>query len=267
MWHSLLRSLAFASLLVAGALWVIGQEPPKQRPAKDQPAQNQSAGPDAAAGQVPPPPPNTWTRLSRQHDIWLDAKNQRVIIDGEVCLREGQLELFACPTGTKEHESVVALNCVAEQVHAALLAIGAEQGTPVSFDPKYQAATGDVIDIFVTWSDEKGKAHTGRAQDWVKYAKTGKAMEFDWVFAGSSFWTDEETGKKHYQANAGDLVCVSNFPTALLDLPVESTQANAGLLFVAFTENIPPRGTKVRLVLTPRVKREVKKPAEEEAAR
>ena len=62
MWHSLLRSLAFASLLVAGALWVIGQEPPKEREAKDQPAQNQSAGPDAAAGQVPPPPPNTWTR-------------------------------------------------------------------------------------------------------------------------------------------------------------------------------------------------------------
>jgi hypothetical protein len=221
----------------------------------------------ADVADVPAPPPNTWQRLSRQHDIWLDARKKQVIIDGEVCLREGQLELFACLTGTKEHESVVSLNCVAEQVHAALLAVGAEQGTPVSFDPKYTAATGDVIDVFVTWTDDKGKSHTGRAQDWVKYAKTGKAMEFDWVFAGSSFWTDEETGKKHYQANAGDLICVSNFPTALLDLPVESSQANASLLFVAFTENIPPRGTKVRVVLTPRIKREVKKPAEEEAAR
>jgi hypothetical protein len=239
----------------------------KDKSAKGKPAQNQPAAPAADAGQVPPPPPNTWTRLSRQHDIWLDAKNQRVIIDGEVCLREGQLELFACLTGTKEHESVVSLNCVAEQVHAALLATGAEQGKPVSFDPKYQAATGDVIDVSVTWNDEKGKTHTVRAQEWIKYAKTGKAMDFDWVFAGSSFWTDEETGKKHYQANAGDLICVSNFPTALLDLPVESTQANAGLLFVAFTENIPPRGTKVRVVLTPRVKREVKKLTEEEAAR
>jgi hypothetical protein len=216
-----------------------------------------------AVSQVPPPPPNTWQRLSRQHDVWLDAKNKLVIVDGEVCLREGQLELFACPTGTKEHEAVVSLNCIPEQVHAGLLAVGARQGKPVSFDPEYRAATGDVIDVYVTWTDTTGKQQTVRAQEWVQHSKTGKAMTFDWVFAGSGFWTDEETGKKHYQANAGDLICVSNFPTATLDLPVESTQANTGLLFVAFTEKIPPRGTKVRVVLTPRVKREVKEPAEE----
>ena len=259
--HSIL-SLWTLTFFVAAPLMPAAAQETKSKPAAAKPASI-----PADVEQVPPPPPNTWTRLSRNHDIWLDAKKKQVIIDGEVCLREGQLELFACLSGTKEHESVVSLNCVAEQVHAGLLAIGAEQGTPVSFDPKYQPATGDVIDVYVTWTDEKGKAHTARAQDWVKYAKTGKAMEFDWVFAGSSFWTDEESGKKHYQANAGDLICVSNFPSALLDLPVESSQANASLLFVAFTEHIPPRGTKVRVVLTPRIKREVKKPAEEEAAR
>lgn len=212
----------------------------------------------AALSQMPVPPLNTWQRLSRQHDVWLDAKNKAVIIDGEVCLREGQLELFACPTGTKEHESVVSLNCVPEQVHAGLLAVGATPGRPVSFDPEYRPASGDIVDVYVIWTDEKGKRQTCRAQEWVKYAKTGKAMTFDWVFAGSDLWTDEETGKKHYQANGGDFICVSNFPTATLDLPVESTQANAGLLFVAFTENIPPRGTKVRVVLIPRVKGEKK---------
>ncbi|HZL91911.1 MAG TPA: YdjY domain-containing protein [Pirellulaceae bacterium] len=241
-------------LLAGGLAFVFGQESAREKP---------PAVP-AAVSQVPPPPPATWQRLSRQHDVWLDAKNKLVIVDGEICLREGQLELFACPTGTKEHEAVVSLNCIPEQVHAGLLALGARQGKPVSFDPAYRAATGDVIDIYVTWTDEAGKQQTARAQQWVKYAKTGKEMPFDWVFAGSGFWTDEETGKKHYQANAGDLICVSNFPTATLDLPVESTQANAGLLFVAFTEKIPPRGTKVRVVLTPRVKREVKETATEE---
>jgi hypothetical protein len=83
-------------------------------------------------------------------------------------------------------------------------------------------------------------------------------MPFDWVFAGSSFWTDEDTGKVHYSANSGDLICVSNFNTATLDLPVESSQANASLLFTAFTERIPPHGTKVRLVLIPRQKEEPK---------
>ena len=77
-------------------------------------------------------------------------------------------------------------------------------------------------------------------------------MEFDWVFAGSGFWKDEDTGESHYQADGGDFICVSNFPTAMLDLPVPSSQSNDALNFTAFTANIPPKGTKVRMVLRPR---------------
>ncbi|MDX1948105.1 MAG: YdjY domain-containing protein [Pirellulaceae bacterium] len=197
-------------------------------------------------------------KLSKTGDVWLDTKRKAVIIDGDVCLREGQLEMFACPKGTKEHESVVALKCLPEEVHAGLLAAGAKPGKPVKFDPEYRPASGDIVDIFILWRDEKGEKHTDRAQDWIKHVKSGKPMEFDWVFAGSGFWKDEETGKEHYQANVGDFICVSNFPTATLDLPVESSQANADLMFTAFTEKIPPKGTKVRLVLVPRKKAEAK---------
>jgi hypothetical protein len=38
-----------------------------------------------------------------------------------------------------------------------------------------------------------------------------------------------------------------------LDLPVKSSQANSQLLFSAYTERIPPLGTKVRLVLKPQL--------------
>ena len=41
---------------------------------------------------------------------------------------------------------------------------------------------------------------------------------------------------------------------AMLDVPVESSQANSALLFEAFTDQIPPKGTLVTVVLTPRVK-------------
>ena len=74
-------------------------------------------------------------------------------------------------------------------------------------------------------------------------------MTYPWVFAGSRFWTDEETGKQYYQAEGGDFICVSNFGTAALDIPVESSQSNDALEFEAFTERIPPLGTPVRLVL------------------
>jgi hypothetical protein len=38
----------------------------------------------------------------------------------------------------------------------------------------------------------------------------------------------------------------------MLDLPIESSQANEELMFSAFTDRIPPLGTRVRLVLTPK---------------
>jgi hypothetical protein len=80
-------------------------------------------------------------------------------------------------------------------------------------------------------------------------------MEHPWVFAGSRFWTDEETGRQYYQAEGGDFICVSNFGTAALDIPVESSQSNDALEFEAFTEHIPPLGTPVRLVLKPVLKK------------
>lgn len=243
---------------------VVAQDAPAaEAPAIEAPA---AEAPETETPSAEEKLPDHLVRLSKTRDVWLDKKRRAVIIDGEVCLREGQLEMFACPKGTKEHESVVSLNCLPQEVHAGLLALGAKSGTPVKFDPEYAPATGDIVDIYILWKDAEGKRHQVRAQEWIKHAKTQKAMAFDWVFAGSGFWKDEETGKMHYQADGGDFICVSNFPTATLDLPVESSQANSELLFIAMTEVIPPKGTKVRLVLIPRVKAAAEKPAGETPA-
>ena len=78
-------------------------------------------------------------------------------------------------------------------MHAGLLAAGAKPGTPVSFNPEYKAATGQIVDVYVLWKDAAGEKHQARAQDWVQDIKTQKPMTHDWVFAGSGFWKDEET--------------------------------------------------------------------------
>ena len=84
--------------------------------------------------------------------------------------------------------------------------------------------------------------------------RTEREMSQPWVFAGSRFWKDEETGEQYYQAEGGDFICVSNFGTAMLDIPIESSQSNLELAFAAFTERIPPLGTPVRLILKPKLK-------------
>ena len=200
--------------------------------------------------------PTDLTRLHPKYPVWIDRKNKRVVVEGAVCSRECPLELFACLRTSKDYESVVAVPGKASLVHAGLLAAGAEAGAPVQFRPTYTPARGSEIEVTVVWKDEKGKRQTARAQDWVRDVKTKKAMTYPWVFGGSRILKDPETGEKAYYADlTGELICVSNFASAMLDLPIESTSSDAELLFETFTERIPPRGTPVTLILTPKPKK------------
>jgi hypothetical protein len=199
------------------------------------------------------PEPVGAKRLSPRYPIWIDTKEKVVLVDGQICLREGMLEMFACTRNTKEHEAIVSADTKAFLVHTGLLALGAEVGHPVQFQPEFKPPEGTEIDVLVRWKDEHGKDHSARAQDWIKDNKTKKEMAYPFVFAGSGFWTDPDNGKKFYQAEGGDFVCVSNFGTAMLDIPVKSSQSNDELEFEAFTEKIPPLGTPVRLVFKPKL--------------
>lgn len=196
-----------------------------------------------------------WKPLAPKDSIeklWINTKLKQVAIDGEVCLTRGYLEMFACVKNTKEHESVVSLKAKAFKIDATLRALGAKPGSPARWDRggRYSKATGPVIKVIVEWMSD-GKPKRIQAQHWVRDLKTKKAMSHDWVFGGSSTWKDPETGKNYYRADGGEVICVSNFPVAMMDLPIESSQANEELAFEALTENIPPRRTPVRVYLAP----------------
>ncbi len=192
--------------------------------------------------------PKGATALSKEGRIWVDKQRKLVIVDGFVTLREGQLEMFACPVGSKEHESIVAVFSSSRAVHAGLLAIGAKQGEPTQFEP-YKPATGSTIKVHVLWQDEKNQKHSQRAQHWIRDIANNKEMPFDWVFAGSILYKDPDTGEESYLGDSGDMICVANFPTATLDIAVKSIAENSALTYVAFSEHIPPLFTVVRLVL------------------
>ena len=232
--------------------------------------------------------------------------------------------MLVCLKQTKEHESLLSVNTQAQIVHAGLLALGAKSGSPVRWQPEFQSATGQPIEIFFRWTDERGKFHRDPAQSWVRHATRRyfvekleqlpetfklpadaelkwdnkhkellwyghmseaqreanlkfskeesfqkairslfkqsqiRPMEASWVFAGSYFVTDEKTGEKFYQAESGDLICVANFASATLDLSANSSATNEDLMFEAFTERIPPLGTKVTIELVPVFKPPVK---------
>ena len=257
------------------------------------------------------------TPLNKSGTVQIDLKGKRLLVKSTVVMREGLLEMLVCLKQTKEHESLLSVDAKAQVIHAGLIAIGAEVGSPAQFVPEYKSATGQLIDIFFTWTDADGKLHRDPAQSWVRHAtrryfvekldpvpkgfsvpvnddlkwddkrnellwfgpmsdtqrdeilKLSKDAPFQkaiksihaqtqirqldakWVFAGSGFTTDANTGEKFYLAEAGDLICVANFTTATLDLAIESSATNDTLMFEAFTERMPPVGTAVTMELVP----------------
>ena len=98
-----------------------------------------------------------WKRLGK-NQIWINEKTKQVMVRGSICLREGQLEMFACPLQTKEHESIVAVEAKSSEVHATLVALGFEPGSPVQWQPRIQISNaGPSIKIEARWNAKNGE--------------------------------------------------------------------------------------------------------------
>jgi hypothetical protein len=188
---------------------------------------------------------------------------RRVLVEAAVCLREGPLELLMCRRNTKEHEAILHTEAFANDIHAALLATGAKVGSPVKYSnekPFFTPASGTSIKISLQYEKKSGVTVSVDAKEWVRNANNRKALDKDWVFAGSRLFQDPEEPKTppYYLANNGDVICVSNFVDAMLDLPINSPKENNELAFEAWTERIPPLETKVTVILEPVIEKKEK---------
>jgi hypothetical protein len=211
------------------------------------------SAPKQTAGEKPAASPASAKKLPLGKNVFLEVRGRerRVVVNAYVCQQRAPLEQLLTLKRTKEHEAVLAADVDARHIHAALVAAGAEPGSPVQYQP-YRPARGTRIKVLVRYKDKDGKEVTLPAQKWIRHAKTKKELEYDWVFAGSRLSPPPEpTLPPRYEANIGDVICVSNFDTAMLDLPIASSQANDELEFECYTERIPALGTPVTVILEP----------------
>jgi hypothetical protein len=191
----------------------------------------------------------------------MDRKKKEVMIEAEVVLREGALELFLCPFRTKEHESILAADVAPRRFQLALLGIGAVPGSPAKYEPAFQPPTGQKLLIEVEY-EKDGKHHRHPASDWIQWpgeaGQPPQPMSATFVFSGSRFVRVPGESRARWLGDDGDLICVANFPGSVIDVDIASDNTNAALLFSAWTERIPPKGTKVRVYVRP-VEAEAKK--------
>lgn len=190
-----------------------------------------------------------WTRLSPTEEIWVDFQAKKLVIGGRIAIDEGPIELLACPSGSKEHESIVAVNASPRLVYAGLLALGLEPGSPATSAPDFVAASGPEVQICIRWRADDGEAQETDAREWVKNMETGLAMQKRWVFAGGGFHSDPTHGAVVAVGSGADLISVANFPESMLDVSLESPSGNERLLYEVFPGRVPSPGTKVELRL------------------
>ena len=213
----------------------------------------------AAAPQAGPPPAEPRIRkigpdTYQIGTVRLDAAARTVRCNGHVNMdRGGPIELLACLTRGKAHESVLTLDVVPMDLQLALLLLDLAPGAnpAVRYRPDGPEAgrpPGDRVTILAEWplpaaEGEEPAARTVRAEKLLLNVQTRQpAPEARWVFLGSRL-----VGGRFGADVDGSLVTTFHDPLAILELADET--ANDDTYYEVNAELCPPVGTPVALII------------------
>ena len=184
-------------------------------------------------------------------NLTIDTKADEILIKGEVLSATYGLECLLCKQGFKEHESVISTQAPAWQLHAGLLALGLTPGIPAEMvNGKYQPPRGPNLDINVKWKNKDGKEIVEPITNWMKLSGKGnkKQLPKHWVFIGSMISPDGS----YFADSTGAIISVSNLSDSVIDVPFHSTLKLEDRIFSIDPKKIPPKGTKITLVIKPK---------------
>lgn len=170
---------------------------------------------------------------------------------------EFPLEQFVCIPDTKEHESLLVTDALPSHIHAALLLIGLEPGSPTTWrrgegEVVVTPPTGPEVTVEFVFEDE-GKVHTVSPVAWVRSIEGDDELPaLSFVFAGSVIRQMNE--RDRYEADtAGTVVGLASFGTEVLAWPelVSHEFDDGDLVWYADLDVVPPNGTPVTVRITP----------------
>lgn len=210
--------------------------------------------------------------------IRLNIDERAIDVNATVCLHKGLLELVACTKGTKEHESIVALDARPVHIHTALLLFGARPGTPAS--RMVQGAegvrwipvkpAGDRVQVSLVFPNAEGKVQEHPIQKFIAFAQPKKIAGLapakikprrflaDYLFAGSHLMKKGNGPKQYRCEQSGNVISISSFGDELLCLPEIHGHEDDGLFWEVNPQGLPAVGKPIILRLRP-IKKPVKR--------
>lgn len=193
--------------------------------------------------------PTTSASLVHFPSVTIDRAAKQVRVDCEALSVEVPLEFFCVTNGGPEHESVLRTAAKPSHIHAGLLMLGLEPGSPMNYDAAKNAWSppfGPAVRVRVEYKNDRGELVQRDATQMLRPTGKAKPVAMSWIFAGSH-QRDDGT----YLANlTGYVVTLVNFEHALIDVPQLLSSDNETLEWQTATD-APKRGTPVTMILEP----------------
>jgi hypothetical protein len=184
--------------------------------------------------------------------VRLDQKARSISFPGVLKMKRGLLEyLLVNPKGSV-HESLLVTDVEANEIHVAMLLLGAKGGAvtaaapPARLDAEYFRAapklTGDPVLISVKWK-EKDEEKNLPIEDWLFNESAKKEIvRGPWIYNGSML----HEGRFLAQAE-GNLVALVTSPTALVNNPRKGNDNDQ--MWNVNGETTPGVGTPVEIII------------------
>jgi hypothetical protein len=182
------------------------------------------------------------TKVFELPGLVINIEDRCVDLDATVCLKEGALELIACTKGSKEHQSIIAVEAKPIHIHTALLLLGVPAGNPAMRKPLDKKGArwidvpprGGAVDVFLVVKDKDGKTVEHPISDFIKRTDRGgqgiaaankgdkdadRFPTHTFVFAGSILHGDGEGPRRYLCDSSGHVISIATFGAEVLCLP------------------------------------------------
>lgn len=201
-----------------------------------------------AFAQVPTSQPGELVRFPA---VTVDRAAHQVRIECEALVIDAPLEFLCVTRGGPEHESVLRTAAKPSHIHAGLLMLGLEPGSPMTYSEAkktWSPPYGPPVRVSVEFKNAAGEVVKLPAARLMRHVRSHAAMkDMSWIFAGSHQRADGA-----YLADlTGYVVSLVNFEHTLIDVPQLVSSSNETLEWETNPDLGLKRGDAVTMILEP----------------
>lgn len=179
-------------------------------------------------------------------NVIVNVNKREVTMTGEINIvnRDTIIEFFACGKLGKTHESMLMIDAEPLHIQLALLRLNMDAGMNLTVQGDPHIPEGDPAEIWVTW-ERGGETIRHRAEQLIwNILKDHPMQQTHWVFTGGRIINNQFTPQVFH-----NMIATYRDPDSLFNHPLPGGKDDR--TYRVNTNLLPPKGTKVKLIIHP----------------